>query len=42
MGSCSAERGQEVVYLVMPQRVLPHHSSGWVSTLWLRPRPQGS
>lgn len=33
MGSCSAERGQEVVFLLMPQRVLPHRSSGWVSTL---------
>lgn len=28
MGSCSAERGREVVFLVMP-----HPSSGWVSAL---------
>lgn len=33
MGSCSAERGQEVVFLMMPQPVLPRQSSGWVSTL---------
>lgn len=32
MGSCSAECGQEVAFLLMPQRVLPHQSSGWVST----------